>query len=175
MAAIGGGRHRAREAGTGGTTAQSGPGGLGRGDGHRRRSALWGHPPDRAPLAQALCPLRARRSRRPPLPARPAAPIRCRPRSRPASSNCRRAHPAWGPRTLRHELEREGVDPLPGRSSIYRCLVRHGLIDPRSAQAQAGRLSPLGTEPLHGTLADGRHGRGEARRRQRPQDRHRPR
>ena len=43
----------------------------------------------------------------------------------------RRAHPAWGPRTIRHWLMREGVDPPPGRSSIYRCLVRHRLIDPQ--------------------------------------------
>ncbi len=42
----------------------------------------------------------------------------------------RRTHPLWGPRTIRHELARAGVEPLPGRSSIYRCLVRHGLIDP---------------------------------------------
>ena len=27
---------------------------------------------------------------------------------------------------------RAGVDPLPGRSSIYRCLVRHGLIEPEA-------------------------------------------
>lgn len=37
-------------------------------------------------------------------------------------------HPGWGPRTLGHQLGRDGVDPVPGRSSIYRCLVRHGLI-----------------------------------------------
>jgi transposase InsO family protein len=43
----------------------------------------------------------------------------------------RRTHPFWGPRSIRHQLFREGVDPLPGRSSIYRCLVRHGLIDPK--------------------------------------------
>jgi transposase InsO family protein len=43
----------------------------------------------------------------------------------------RRAHPGWGPRTIGHRLERDGVDPVPGRSSIYRCLVRHGLIDPQ--------------------------------------------
>lgn len=39
-------------------------------------------------------------------------------------------HPGWGPRTIGHWLEREGVDPVPGRSSIHRCLVRHGLIVP---------------------------------------------
>ena len=43
----------------------------------------------------------------------------------------RRAYPGWGPRTILHHLAREGVDPLPGRSSVYRCLVRHGLIDPQ--------------------------------------------
>ena len=44
----------------------------------------------------------------------------------------RRAHPGWGPRTIGHRLERDGVERVPGRSSIYRCLVRHGLIDPRA-------------------------------------------
>ena len=29
------------------------------------------------------------------------------------------------------QLEREGVEPLPGRSSVYRALVRHGLIEPQ--------------------------------------------
>lgn len=43
----------------------------------------------------------------------------------------RRAHPGWGPRTIGHRLEREGVVAVPARSSIYRCLVRHGLIEVR--------------------------------------------
>ena len=43
----------------------------------------------------------------------------------------RQAHPGWGPRSILHQLGREGVDPLPGRSSVYRALVRHGLVDPR--------------------------------------------
>lgn len=42
----------------------------------------------------------------------------------------RRAHPGWGPRTIRTRLEREGVRPVPGRSSIDRALHRHGLVDP---------------------------------------------
>lgn len=41
----------------------------------------------------------------------------------------RRAHPAWGPDRIRWQLERDGVDPVPGRSSVYRALVRHGLVD----------------------------------------------
>ena len=42
----------------------------------------------------------------------------------------RSAHPAWGPSRIAHQLLREGVDPVPGRSSIYRALVRHRVIDP---------------------------------------------
>jgi hypothetical protein len=41
----------------------------------------------------------------------------------------RRAHPAWGPDRIRWQLERDGVDPLPGRTSVYRALVRHGLVE----------------------------------------------
>jgi transposase InsO family protein len=41
----------------------------------------------------------------------------------------RRAHPAWGPDRIRWQLGRDGVDPVPGRSSIYRALVRHGLVE----------------------------------------------
>jgi transposase InsO family protein len=42
----------------------------------------------------------------------------------------RRAHPGWGPRTILAKLRRELEHP-PSRSSIYRCLVRHRLIDPK--------------------------------------------
>ena len=44
----------------------------------------------------------------------------------------RREHPGWGPRAIGHRLAREGIDPVPGRSSIHRCLVRHGLITPQA-------------------------------------------
>jgi transposase InsO family protein len=44
----------------------------------------------------------------------------------------RRVHPGWGPRTIGHRLERDGLQPVPGRSSIYRCLVRHGLVTPHA-------------------------------------------
>jgi len=44
----------------------------------------------------------------------------------------RRENPGWGPRTLLFALEARGVVPLPGRSSVYRCLVRHGLIQPEA-------------------------------------------
>lgn len=44
----------------------------------------------------------------------------------------RREHPGWGPQRILHQLERDGEMGLPGRSSVYRCLVRHGLIDPQA-------------------------------------------
>jgi transposase InsO family protein len=43
----------------------------------------------------------------------------------------RSAHPGWGPRTIGHHLAREGCSPPPSRSSVYRCLVRHHLIEPK--------------------------------------------
>ena len=41
----------------------------------------------------------------------------------------RRAHPAWGPDRISWQLERDGVESVPGRSSIYRALLRHGLVE----------------------------------------------
>ena len=43
----------------------------------------------------------------------------------------RRLHPHWGPARLLHRLTREGTEPLPSRSGVYRALVRHGLIEPK--------------------------------------------
>ena len=43
----------------------------------------------------------------------------------------RRQQPGWGPRRILHQLGKQGVDPLPGRSSVYRCLKRHNLIELR--------------------------------------------
>jgi transposase len=43
----------------------------------------------------------------------------------------RRKHPGWGPRRIEHQLAREGIDPVPSRSAIYRCLRRHGLVELR--------------------------------------------
>src|SRR5919106_2214050 len=42
----------------------------------------------------------------------------------------RRSHPGWGPRTLLNKLRRELEGP-PSRAAIYRCLVRHRLIQPK--------------------------------------------
>lgn len=41
----------------------------------------------------------------------------------------RREHPGWGPSRIVWQLERAGIEPLPGRSSVYRALVRHGLVE----------------------------------------------
>jgi transposase InsO family protein len=43
----------------------------------------------------------------------------------------RGAHPRWGPRRLLFELGRAKVGPLPSRSTIYRVLVRRGLVPAR--------------------------------------------
>ena len=39
-------------------------------------------------------------------------------------------NPRWGPTRIVYELTREGVAPVPGRSSVSRALVRNGRIDP---------------------------------------------
>ena len=43
----------------------------------------------------------------------------------------RGAHQRWGPRRLLFELGKAEVSPLPSRSTIYRVLVRHGLVPAR--------------------------------------------
>ena len=40
-------------------------------------------------------------------------------------------HPGWGADRIRYQLEQEGVEPVPGRTSIYRALVRNGRVDPK--------------------------------------------
>jgi transposase InsO family protein len=42
----------------------------------------------------------------------------------------RRGHLGWGPRTILNKLRRE-IEVIPSRSAIYRCLVRHHLIQPK--------------------------------------------
>ena len=42
----------------------------------------------------------------------------------------RDAHPGWGPDRIVYELGRRGVVPAPGRTSVYRALVRGGRIHP---------------------------------------------
>jgi transposase InsO family protein len=64
---------------------------------------------------------------------RSSKPVSC-PHQMPATVEARivvlrRVNPTWGPRTIVSQLRAEGVEPLPGRSSVYRALVRHGLIE----------------------------------------------
>jgi transposase InsO family protein len=42
----------------------------------------------------------------------------------------RRAHPGWGADRIGYQLERDGIVPVPARTSIYRALVRNGLVVP---------------------------------------------
>ena len=42
----------------------------------------------------------------------------------------RRMRPYWGPASIHHQLGRDGVEPVPSLSGIYRALVRHGLVVP---------------------------------------------
>jgi transposase InsO family protein len=44
----------------------------------------------------------------------------------------RREHPRWGPRRLAHELGRQAMAPVPSASTVYRILVRHGLVDAKA-------------------------------------------
>ena len=44
----------------------------------------------------------------------------------------RRQHPGWGPRTIVFCLAKENLEPLPGRTSVERCLIRHGLVTPQA-------------------------------------------
>jgi transposase InsO family protein len=58
----------------------------------------------------------------------------------------RRVHRYWGPRRIRHELQRRGgglgldVAQLPSESAIYRCLVRAGLIEPQRRHRRGERF-----------------------------------
>lgn len=42
----------------------------------------------------------------------------------------RRTHPKWGPRRLIYELDRREITPMPSRSTVYRVLIRAGLLEP---------------------------------------------
>nr|WP_279615720.1 IS481 family transposase [Micromonospora eburnea] len=60
-----------------------------------------------------------------------AHPAQTSPEVEAAICELRRGHPRWGQRRLQFELGRLGCPgPVPSLSTIYRVLVRHGLIDP---------------------------------------------
>ena len=60
-----------------------------------------------------------------------ACPHQIPPEMEAAICELRRMHPGWGPRRIEHQLAKLGLDAVPSRSSIYRCLRRHGLIELR--------------------------------------------
>lgn len=47
-------------------------------------------------------------------------------------------NPGWGPSRIVYQLQREGVDPVPGRSGVYRALVRNARIDPVRRRRKRG-------------------------------------
>ena len=62
-----------------------------------------------------------------------AHPAQTSPEVEVAICELRRNHPRWGQRRLHFELGRNGCPgPIPGLTTIYRVLVRHGLIQPVS-------------------------------------------
>ena len=58
----------------------------------------------------------------------------------------RRAHPKWGPRRLVFEMGRRGHGTVT-RSTVYRTLVRNGLIEP-SRGAAGARITAAGNAAL---------------------------
>jgi transposase InsO family protein len=78
----------------------------------------------------------------------------------------RRAHPAWGPSRIVWQLERDGVEPLPSRSGVYRALLRHDLVEGKKRRRkredyrrwERGRSMELWQMDVMGRafLADGR-------------------
>jgi transposase len=58
----------------------------------------------------------------------------------------RRAHPGWGADRISYQLGRDGIGPVPGRSSIYRALLRNGLVV-RVSGGDGGRIIGGGNGP----------------------------
>jgi transposase InsO family protein len=61
-----------------------------------------------------------------------SSPLQIAPEIETRALELRRMRPTWGPARLRHELKRQGVVPLPSLSALYRCLVRHHLIEEKA-------------------------------------------
>src|SRR3954451_3408881 len=68
----------------------------------------------------------------------------------------RRHHPKWGSRRIVFELGRHGCPgEVPSRMTVYRILIRHGLMTPGPTPPGPQRLCPVGTRPADGVVADG--------------------
>jgi Homeodomain-like domain len=58
----------------------------------------------------------------------------------------RRAHPGWGADRIGYQLAKDDVVPVPGRTSVYRALLRNGLVVPGSGNG-VGRTIGGGNGP----------------------------
>jgi hypothetical protein len=56
----------------------------------------------------------------------------------------RRVRPHWAPPASATSSAREGVEPLPSLSGIYRALLRHGLVERHARRKDAAHLQALG-------------------------------
>ena len=69
----------------------------------------------------------------------------------------RRSHPRWGPARLAFELGKKDIGRVPSEATLYRVLVRNGLIAPSPPPRVV--LYPVGTRTADGAVAAGHHGR----------------
>ena len=128
---------------------------------------------DRPRLAAQLCEpgpglARGQRSKKP-----ERCPHQMAPQTEAKVLELRRAHPGWGPRTILGRLRDAGRRAV----AVALCDLSRAraapAIEPEEAQATALGLQALGADPVHGALADGRHGPLLLGRRHRVQGRHR--
>ncbi|MGP3919187.1 IS481 family transposase [Nonomuraea sp. 10N515B] len=61
----------------------------------------------------------------------------------------RRQHPRWGARRIVHELRLRGVDPVPGRATVHRMLVRNGLVRHQEQEHQRKYRRWQREAPMH--------------------------
>lgn len=61
----------------------------------------------------------------------------------------RRDHPRWGARRISHEVGRRGIDPAPSRATVYRVLVRNGLVEPQPQRHKRQYKRWQRQEPMH--------------------------
>jgi transposase InsO family protein len=61
----------------------------------------------------------------------------------------RRAHPRWGARRIRYELDRRDVQTMPSRATVHRVLTRNGLVDPQAQQHKRQYKRWSRAAPMH--------------------------
>ena len=86
----------------------------------------------------------------------------------------RRGHPKWGPRRLVFEMERRGHGRVT-RSTVYRTLVRNGLIEPKSRRRSRKDYRRWERGGADGAVAAGRDRQRVPHQRHRGEDRDRSR